>query len=143
MDWTMMTVWIVIAVAGIALDVLSSNFFFIWFTLSAIVAIIAMLFGLGTAAQIILFIILSTVLIAVAYPLVKDAIKKTVKVTKTQEQEYIGRVYVAEKDIETKETVKIEGIYWTVLNEGEVIKQGDKFKILELRGTKFLVAIEK
>lgn len=139
----MMTVWIVIAVAGIALDVLSSNFFFIWFTLSAIVAIIAMLFGLGTAAQIILFIILSTVLIAVAYPLVKDAIKKTVKVTKTQEQEYIGRVYVAEKDIETKETVKIEGIYWTVLNEGEVIKQGDKFKILELRGTKFLVAIEK
>ncbi|SHH78841.1 Membrane protein implicated in regulation of membrane protease activity [Clostridium collagenovorans DSM 3089] len=143
MDWTMMTVWIVIAVAGIALDVLSSNFFFIWFTLSAIVAIIAMLFGLSTAAQIILFIILSTVLIAVAYPLVKDAIKKTVKVTKTQEQEYIGRVYVAEKDIETKETVKIEGIYWTVLNEGEVIKQGDKFKILELRGTKFLVAIEK
>lgn len=143
MDWTMMTVWIVIAVAGIALDVLSSSFFFIWFTLSAIVAIIAMLFGLSTAAQIILFIILSTVLIAVAYPLVKDAIKKTVKVTKTQEQEYIGRVYVAEKDIAIKETVKIEGIYWTVLNEGEVIKQGDKFKILELRGTKFLVAIEK
>ncbi|MEG2353455.1 MAG: NfeD family protein [Clostridium sp.] len=143
MNWSIMMVWLVIAIAGIVIDALSSNFLFIWFTLAAVVSIIAMLLGLSVVWQIVLFVVLSTILIIVAYPLVKKEMSKTVTVTKTQEQGYIGKIYTSECDIESKATIKIGGTYWTVINEGELITKGNKFKILELRGTKFLVALEK
>ncbi|WDC83447.1 NfeD family protein [Caloramator sp. mosi_1] len=44
------------------------------------------------------------------------------------EQNYIGRVLVAEEDIKEKTQIKYEGIYWYVLNAGEPIKRGINLK---------------
>lgn len=143
MKWTIFFLWLTIALAGVAIDVLSSGFLFVWFSASAICAMIASWFGASFLFQVIIFVVLSAILITVAYPIVKKTLKDTVPETKTMEETYIGQVFVADKDIENQATIKIEGIYWTVINQGEKIKKGEKFIIKSLQGTKFIVALKK
>ncbi len=55
------------------------------------------------------------------------------------EETYIGKIMVAEENIDQKATLKINGIYWTVINEGEIIHKGEKFIISSIDGAKFRI----
>lgn len=131
--------WMVIGIIALAVDLVTSAFIFIWFTVGAIAAIIANLLGYSFLAQMLTFIFVSAMFTAVGYPLVKKTIKKTVTRTLTTEQGYIGRELTIEEDIVEKSNVKIDGIYWTVKNEGEIIKKGDRAKITGIEGNKLLI----
>ena len=41
------------------------------------------------------------------------------------EQTYIGKIMIAEKDIDEKSEIKVSGIYWTVINKGSKINKGE------------------
>ncbi|MDV3427237.1 MAG: NfeD family protein [Bacillota bacterium] len=131
--------WIVIALAALFLDMVTSAFLFVWFSLGSIAAIIAYFLGAGILTQVMLFIIVSAVLLIVGYPLVKKTIKKTVPKTLKQEDSYIGREFLIDEDVIEKAIMKVDGIYWTVKNDGEAIKKGDKIKIIGLEGNKLVV----
>lgn len=135
----LMVIWIVIAAGCLALDIATSAFLFVWFTVGGMAAIIANLLNYGSTVQIVTFIIVSALFTAVGYPLAKRTIKKTVPITKTMEQGYVGRELVVSDEVVDKALVKLDGIYWTVKNQGRPIAKGDKVKITGIEGNKILI----
>ena len=134
-----LTIWIIIGVGALLIDLTTSSFLFIWFTGGSITAIIALIIGKSFMIQLITFILVTAIFMAVGYPIVKKTMKRTVPQTKTMEQNYIGEIFVADKDISRKGLIKVDGIYWSVLNEGDYIKKGQKFKVESIRGTKLVI----
>ncbi|KYH28526.1 hypothetical protein CPAL_23840 [Clostridium thermopalmarium DSM 5974] len=131
--------WIIIASVTLGIDIVTSSFLFIWFTIGGVVSLILAILGFSFSAQVISFTGLSIALMAIGYPYVKKTIKKTVPITPTMEERYIGREFISDKDIVDKTTIKFEGIYWTVKNKGERINRGDKVKIIGIEGNKLLI----
>ncbi len=140
MDWKPMIFWVVIALGALVIDIVTSSFMFIWFALGAIAAVIALVFNAPVVVQVIVFVAVSGVFMAVGYPIVKKTIKKTVNKTLTMEEGYIGREFTITKDIDVKANIKFEGIYWTVKNVGKPLKEGDLVQIIGLEGNKLLIA---
>ena len=140
MDWMPMIFWVVVALGALAIDIATSSFMFIWFAIGAIVAVIAVVFNAPIVVQAIIFIAVSSVFMAVGYPIVKKTIKKTVNKTLTMEEAYIGREFTITKDVDVKANIKFEGIYWTVKNVGKPLKEGDLVQIIGIEGNKLLIA---
>jgi membrane protein implicated in regulation of membrane protease activity len=133
------TLWIFIGIITLILDILTSSFLFVWFTIGSISAIIALVLGHPFSVQVITFTAVSSLFLAVGYPLVKKTIKKTVKRTPTMEETYIGRVLTVDDDVIDKAVVKFDGIYWTIKNEDRTIKKGDSVRITGIEGNKLVV----
>ena len=135
--------WIMIAVIVIAIDVLTSSFIFMWFSLGAIFAIILSFFGVGMLGQTIGFLVVGIATVAVGYPWAKKKFKVTVKKTLTMEEGYIGRVMVATEDMEETSKIKVDGVYWTAFNKGKTIIRGQKFLITGIEGNKLVVSLKE
>jgi membrane protein implicated in regulation of membrane protease activity len=131
--------WVIVGAVAVAADLITSAFLFMWFALGAIAAIIALMLGFSFTIQIIVFLIVSVVSMLIGYPVVKRTLKKSVKVTKTTEQGYIGRKLTADEEITERARIKVDGIYWTVQKVGENIKKGDRVEIVGLKGNKLLI----
>lgn len=140
MNWFVLIVWIMIGGTAAYIDITTSSFLFIWFTVGAIIAIIILFLGYGLIVQVVAFVVVSAICVAIGYPIVKKTIKKTVKITPTMEQNYIGKEFIIEKDVNEKATIKYEGIYWTVKNTGDKISKGTKVKIIGIEGNKLLIS---
>ncbi|MCY6484301.1 NfeD family protein [Clostridium aestuarii] len=137
--WFELVLWLIIAAIALAIDAATSSFLFIWFTAGGIVAMILALLHYSFSTQLITFIGVSAALMALGYPIVKKTIKKTVPRTLRMEEEYIGEEFIADKNISDKATIKFEGIYWTVKNEGQFINKGDRVKIIAIEGNKLII----
>jgi membrane protein implicated in regulation of membrane protease activity len=131
--------WIVIGAVAILIDIFTSSFLFIWFTVGSIVALIISGLGYAFSVQFIAFIFTSVILLAIGYPIVKNTIKKSVPKTLPMGENYVNRIITVEKDVKEEELIKIDGIYWTVINKGELINKGEKAKIIALDGNKFIL----
>lgn len=135
----MWKIWLIVSAVALIIDVATSSFLFVWFTIGGIAALIAFSLGGGTASQAITFCVVSSVCMAIGYPIVKKTIKKTVKRTPTQEENYIGKEFTLDEDVNEKALIKIEGIYWTVKNEGEPAEKGDRVRIIDIQGNKLVI----
>jgi membrane protein implicated in regulation of membrane protease activity len=140
---TPLIIWIVISVTALVIDIATSAFLFLWFTVGGIAAIIALIAGSTMTVQVIVFIAVSTVSMALGYPILKNTLRSTVKKTSTMEESYIGREITVDEDLMETAKVKIDGIYWTIKNIGEPVKKGDKVKITGIEGNKLAVRKEK
>ena len=88
-------------------------------------------------------LVINLITVSLGYPWAKKKFKKSVKRTPLMEETYIGRVMKAEEDIIEKAKVKVDGIYWTVLNKGEEIKRGENFEIIGIEGIKLIIKKEE
>lgn len=131
--------WIIVAIIMICIDLVTSAFLFCWIGLGAIVAAFLNLFDLSFFVQVIIFGIVSLILIGIGYPLVKKKFKTNIKSVPLMEESYVGMIFDAEERIENTAQIKISGIYWVVINEGETIEKGDKFIIKGIQGNKFII----
>lgn len=131
--------WIVISVAALAIDIATSAFLFLWFTVGGIAAIIALILNGSFEVQLITFIAVSAVSMALGYPFVKRTLKGTVKKTATMEESYIGRKFTVDEDVIEKAKLKVDGIYWTIKNIGEPVKKGDTIVVIDIEGNKLAV----
>ena len=136
-------IWLVVAVVAIIVDIVTSSFIFMWFSIGALVAIILSFFGISMALQFIVFLITGIVLIAVGYPWAKKKFKVEKNHTLTMEQAYIGRVMKANEDIVEKSKIKVDGIYWTAYNKGKKISKDDQFFIVGIEGNKLIVELKE
>ena len=136
-------VWILVAIAVIAIDIVTSSFIFMWFSLGAIVAIILSLLGISVAWQIIAFLVVGIATVSIGYPWAKKKFKADVNHVPTMEQTYIGKEMIADEDMEEKSKIKVSGIYWTAYNKGEIIKKGDKFIITGIEGNKLIIKLQE
>ena len=131
--------WLIIAICAIAIDILTSNFCFVLFSIGAIVAAICGALDVPFIMQIIIFAIISIISLSIGYPWLKKKYKHMQKNTPLMEETYIGKIMESEKEIDTKSQVKVNGEYWTVINEGDVIHVGEKFIITGIQGIKLKI----
>ncbi|HHV70991.1 MAG TPA: NfeD family protein [Clostridia bacterium] len=131
--------WLIIAVTAMVIDLLTSNFLFIGFTLGGFLAILTLNLQGSIFLQIIVFALVSCLFILLIYPQIKKYLNKEGQKFMTTEQRIIGREYTAEEEIKGEATVKLEGIYWTVRNEGADIKKGERFLVERVEGNKLVV----
>ncbi|MBC5628389.1 NfeD family protein [Clostridium sp. NSJ-6] len=136
-------IWLVVAVVAIIIDVVTSSFIFMWFSIGALAAIILSFFGVSMAWQFIVFLITGIILIAIGYPWAKKKFKVEKNHTLTMEQTYIGRVMKANEEIVEKAKIKVDGIYWTAYNKGNKINKDDQFVITGIEGNKLIVELKE
>lgn len=139
----MILFWTIIAAIFIVIDMVTSNFLFVFFIVGAIGAMIGEVFSISIGLQILIFLFLNLITISIGYPLTKDKFDKSIKRTPLMEETYIGRVMEATEDIKDRASIKVNGIYWTIQNYGEEIKCGEKFKIVGLEGNKLIIEKER
>lgn len=140
---TYLFLWLAIAAGVILLDILTSNFLFVWFAVGAFAAMIADGFGLAIGIQIVIFLLINLITVSIGYPIVRKRYKAGAKRVPLMEEEYIGRSFIAKEDIERHGRVRIDGIYWGTINYGEKINQGEKFKITSIEGIKLVIKKEE
>ena len=136
-------VWILVAIAVIAIDIVTSSFVFMWFSLGAFVAIILSLIGISVAWQIVAFLVIGVATVSIGYPWAKKKFKADVNHVPTMEQTYIGKEMIANEDMEEKSKIKVSGIYWTAYNKGKIIKKGDRYIITGIEGNKLIVKLKE
>ena len=131
--------WLLVAIGVFLLDVLSSSFFFVLFSIGAIVAAICAVFQITFMVQVIVFAIVSIISLIIGYPILKKTYKSFNKRTPLMEEGYIGRKIKAENDIVDKAQIKVGGEYWTAINESEIIHSGEEFIITGIEGIKLKI----
>ncbi len=136
-------VWILVAIAVIAIDIVTSTFVFMWFSLGAFVAIILSLIGISVAWQIVAFLVIGVATVSIGYPWAKKKFKADVNHVPTMEQTYIGKEMIANEDMEEKSKIKVSGIYWTAYNKGKIIKKGERYIITGIEGNKLIVKLKE
>ena len=136
-------IWILVAIFLVVIDIITSSFIFMWFSLGALVAIILSLLNFTVLYQIIAFLIIGVVTISIGYPLAKKKFKTDVKQVPTMEETYIGKTMTAEEDMGETSLINVSGIYWTACNKGKIIKKDEEFTITGLEGTKLIVKLKE
>ena len=140
--WEVIT-WIIVAIVVIAIDIVTSSFIFMWFSIGALVAIILSLIGVSVTWQIVAFLIIGVATVSNGYPWAKKKFKADVNHVKTMEQNYIGMVMTAEEDMGETSKIKVSGIYWTAYNKGKVIEKGQEYIITGIEGNKLIVNLKE
>ena len=136
-------VWLLVAIALIVIDIVTSSFIFMCFSLGAIVAIMLSLLEISVAWQIVAFLVVGVATVSIGYPWAKKKFKADVNHVPTMEQTYIGKEMIANEDMEEKSKIKVDGIYWTAYNKGKIIKKGEKYTITGIEGNKLIVKLKE
>lgn len=131
--------WVIIGAVALTVDLTTSSLLFVWFTVGSLSALLALILGYSFTVQVIAFIAVSVVFLAIGYPLAKEILKKSVDKIPTMEAGYIGREFVANNDVIERAMIKVDGVYWTVRNEGEPIIKGDKIRVTGTEGNKLII----
>lgn len=143
MKMTATIFWIILGIVVFVLDIATSSFLFIWFSVGALAAMVASLLGASIGVQIIIFLAVSIVTISIGYPWARKKFKSSVTHTPLMEETYIGKILKAEDDIEERGKAKLGGVYWAVINKGETIKKGESFKVVRFEGNKLIIEKEE
>ena len=134
--------WTVIGLVALFVDMVTSAFLFVWFTIGAIAAIVAGILKYSFIVQLVVFLVVSIVLIVVCYPIVKKNIKKSIKPTLLREKTYVGKKITIDAEMVKNNGIKVDGVYWNIKDEGYTIKDGDIVKIVGMEGNKVIIKKE-
>lgn len=135
----MLWLWIVVILAGIIIDYLSSDVLFVGFSFGALGGLVLAFLNVNVILQFILFAIITILFFFYVYPKIKRKIKVDNIGTKTMEQAYVGRKLVLDESIEDSALIKFEGIYWTFKSVSGPLKKGTKVEIIGIEGNKILI----
>ncbi|MBW6409881.1 NfeD family protein [Clostridium weizhouense] len=136
---TSLMFWIILGISAFLVDVFTSSFLFVWFSIGAITAIIAATLDASFLVQVVIFLVVSIIATSIGYPLIKKKYKNSAHKIPLMEETYIGKEQLAEEEIHEKGIIKVGGIYWTVINLGDSINAGEKFCITGIQGTKLKI----
>lgn len=127
-------VWLVIAGLLAIIEAFTLGLTTIWFAGGAVAASISAMFGAGTVVQVIVFLIVSIILLAVTRPVVKRKLNS--RTQKTNADALIGQEGVVEEDIlpHTSGQVRADGKMWTAACRDHAIKKGTVVIIKSIRG---------
>lgn len=134
-------VWIVFIVAMMIIEASTTNLVSIWFAFGALGAILAKALGGGVTPQILTFVILSGLSLAIAWPFIKKY--HNGKKEATNADMLIGKTGVVTEDITSDKfagKVNVSGQIWSaVSDDGEDIVADEKIKIVKIAGVKLVV----
>lgn len=135
----MVWIWLIVIIACMIIDYLSSDFLFISFSIGAFAAIIINNLNLPTIIQFLIFGIVSILFLLLVYPKIKRKIKVDKLGTKTMEEEYIGKSLILSKEVNDTALIKYQGIFWTFKSINGKLDKGEKVRIIGIEGNKILI----
>lgn len=133
--------WLFIVVVMAVIEIITLGLTTIWFAGGALAAFGVSLLGAGILVQVIVFVVVSLVLLAVTRPLAVKYLNKGRE--KTNAESLIGKMAVVKEEIDNlnaRGMVSVDGQEWTARSyEEKIISQGATVEIMEIRGVKLLV----
>ena len=135
--------WVVILVVFMLIELATLGLTTIWFAGGALVALLANLMGLNSIIQIVLFLIVSVLLLALTRPVAIRHLNENR--TRTNAESLIGRTGVVLEEIDNLKAtgcVSIDGQEWTARcsSDDDVITKNQVVTIEEIRGVKLIVS---
>lgn len=138
----MVYVWLGILAVMVVLEIVTTQLVSVWFAVGALAAMLVTLAGVDALwIQIVVFVVVSAIAVAVTRPLVRKMVNK--KAEPTNADMVIGKIGVVTDKIDNiAETglVKVNGSLWTARTaDGSVVEIGEKVNVLKISGVKLIV----
>lgn len=141
MKWAAI-VWLLLLVVFLAAEAATVSMVSLWFAVSALVALLVALLGGPGWLQGTLFLVISTVLLALLRPLVKRYV--TPRITATNVDSVIGStglVTTAIDNVSAVGQVKLGAMEWTARStSGQLIPVGTRVRVDKIEGVKVYVS---
>lgn len=136
-----LTIWLIIAVILIAVEIITLGLTSIWFAGGAIVAGLVSLTGVHWLVQILVFAVVSMVLFVFTRPFASKHLMKDIE--KTNVDSLIGKEGIVKQEInnlEAQGVVKLSGMDWTARSaDDSKIAAGEKVLVQKIDGVKLIV----
>lgn len=136
--------WLILMAIMVVIEIITVGLTSIWFACGALIAFFASLFGAPLAVQIVLFVIVSVLTLALFRPKAVEHFNKTR--TKTNVDSMAGkRVKVVEEinNLEGTGKVLFNDVEWTARSEsGQIIEQDSTVAVKHVDGVKLIVEKE-
>ena len=138
---TMTIIWLVIAVVMGVTEACTVQLVSVWFAIGSAAACITSLFTDQIYIQVIVFVVVTAIALAVTRPLVKKLKRKRPEATNADR--YIGRSAVVVEAIDNdhaKGLVKVDNEKWTARSvDGQLLEPGDRVVVTAIEGVKLIV----
>ena len=139
---TMWQIWLILAGLFIIIEAITVGFFFFWFSIGALIALVSSFFISDPFIQWCIFLASSSVLIVFTNPLIKK-FRQTPSV-KTNAYAVLDKTGKVTIDIDSEGStgqVKINGVAWSAKSiDGKPISKGENIIVEEIDGVKLLVS---
>ena len=132
-----MYIWLIIFAVLLVIELITTDLVTIWFVIGSVAAFISTYFTSNIDTQIIIFIAVSLIALAITRPLVKKFKSKEVK---TNSDMVLGKAGIVTKKI-TKDSygeVKVNGVLWTA-KSNKTLDVDTKVEVQEIDGVKLVV----
>ena len=137
-------IWLVLMAVFLIMEAATVQLVSTWFAVGALAAMIVALLGAELWLQILVFLTVSIVLLALLWPMVRKHLKP--KLVATNADALVGRLCIVTEEIGPLEggRVKLGDVTWSARVEaGESIPAGSQVKILRIQGAKLIVEAVK
>lgn len=141
MEKYMPFIWIGFAIVMAVCEAATTQLVSVWFVLGAVCAAISTIFTPSIFIQLIVFLVVSAVSLAITRPLIKK-FKKSAKAVSTNADRVIGKtgvVIVPIDDMLSVGQVKVLGETWSAISDNAPLKKDTKIKVLSIEGVKLVV----
>ena len=136
----MWNIWLILAGIFLIIEIISVGFLVFWFSIGALIAMVASFFIPNTIAQTAIFVISSTILLFATKPLVKKILPGDVKTNSFSIIGKIAKVTIDIEPVEGKGQVKIGAEAWSAKSVDDTfIAKDTEVEILEIDGVKAIV----
>lgn len=134
-------VWLAILAVMLVLEIISLGLTTIWFGIGAIGAVVVAFMGIGIPGQILVFVVLSIISMAVFRPIAMKYLNRDKE--KTNIDEVIGKTAVVTRQIDNELAtgeVQLNGMSWTARSEsGRIIPEEERVTVVCVQGVKLIV----
>lgn len=141
---TMYIVWAAAIIIFGVLEAATAQLVSIWFVIGSIAGLAAAALKAPLYLQIVIFIIVTILALAITRPLVRKFI--TPKMQRTNADRALNQIGIVQQDIDNINSmgeVKVDGKIWTARSaDGSVIPAGSRVEIVEISGVKLIVKQE-
>ena len=134
----MASIWLVIFIVLVIIELLTINLVTIWFAVAAVFALLVDIITGNTMLEIIVFTVSSFLLLLLTKPIIKKI--KVKKIEATNLDMVINKVGIVTEDILDDKIgeVKVLGKKWSAYSDTKVLK-GERVKILSIDGVRLKV----
>ena len=133
-----MSVWFVLAIILIFVEMSTVNLVSIWFAIGCLLAGIVSLITENIVIQFVIFVVKSVLSLILTQPFIKKI--RTRGIVKTNLDRVVGQIGIVTMDIDRLEPgeVKVDGKKWMAISDNK-IKKDSKVEILAIDGVKLKV----
>ena len=140
-------VWLIVFILSVLVEAATAGLASIWFAGGAFVAFLLALLHVGVVWQVVAFVVISLLLLAVTRPMARKYINRRAEKTNVVDS-IIGRTAVVTEEINNLHAsgkVAVDGMPWTARSADDemVIPPGSEVRVEALMGVKCIVRPQK